>query len=109
LEYTNRSLKEIALRVQKALLLKAHLGRTRALHVIPNMLRTNVGMLQDEKYLLPILFKGGTGTRGRWRLKHQTKYDIDDGCMRSIALAASGQRKLRVYVGIPKKTKKTKN
>jgi hypothetical protein len=25
--------------------------------------------------------------------------DIDDGCMRSIALAASGKKKIKMYVG----------
>lgn len=63
----------------------------------------NIHLLQKEKYLLPIIFKGGTGTKGRKRLKRQMKGDIDDGCMRSIALAISGKKILYVYIGFPKK------
>jgi hypothetical protein len=69
------------------------------------MLATNVEMLQGEKYLLPIIFKGGTGTRGRHGLKRIMKGDIDDGCMRSIALAVSGTKVIRVYIGFPKKVR----
>jgi len=31
------------------------------------------------------------------------KGDIDDGCMRSIAMAISGKKDITVYFGIPKK------
>jgi hypothetical protein len=40
---------------------------------------------------------------GRKRLKTKMKGDIDDGCMRSIALAISGRNPITVYFGVPKK------
>jgi hypothetical protein len=103
LEWTNRSLKETAEHVKRALSKKAPMKGTRARRVIPNMLHTNIVDLQKEKYLLPIVFKGNTGTRGRRRLKYQTKGDIDDGCMRSVALAVSGKKTIKVYFGTPRK------
>jgi hypothetical protein len=57
---------------------------------------------QKEKYLYPIVFKTDTGTQGRKRLKRKMKGDIEDGCMRSIALAISGRDRITVYFGIPK-------
>ncbi len=103
LEWTNQTLKETAAHVKKGLTLRTSLARTRVRLAVSNMLETNVADLQDEKYLLPIVFQGDTGTRGRWRLKHQTKGDIDDGCMRSVALAVSGQDTIKLYIGVPKK------
>jgi hypothetical protein len=108
LAWTNRSLKETALKVKRNLTLHNWLSRTRARRALSNMLKTNVTDLQKEKYLLPIVFQGNTGTRGRWRLKHQTRGDIDDGSMRSIALAVSGEESLKVYIGVPKGAKITK-
>jgi len=108
LEWTNRSLKETAQKVKHGLTLNTSLARSRVRLAVANMLKTNVGDLQKEKYLLPIVFKGNTGTRGRWRLKHQTKGDIDDGCMRSVALAVSGEETLKIYIGIPKTNLATK-
>lgn len=102
LSWTNQSLKDTADKIRHALE-KGQSLPGRARHTIPNILATNVSMLQSEKYLLPILFKGGTGTRGRSRLKRVMKGDIDDGCMRSIALAVSGVRVIRAYIGFPKK------
>lgn len=104
--WTNGSLKETANRVRHALDKNSKSLNKRARHTIPNMLATNIGMLQSEKYLLPITFKGNTGTRGRARFKRVMKVDIDDGCMRSIALAIHGAKVLRVYFGVPKKNKK---
>ena len=74
----------------------------RAAKAVPGILNTCVDVIQDEKYLLPIVFEGNTGTRGRWRLKSKMKGDIDDGCMRSIALAVAGRTKIHVYFGVAK-------
>lgn len=63
-------------------------------------------MEQKEKYLYPIVFKTDTGTKGRKRLKRKVKGDIDDGCMRSIAMAMFGRDPITVYYGIPKKSLK---
>lgn len=103
LSWTNGSLKETANKVRDALQKNSKLLVKRARRAISNMLATNIGLLQSEKYLLPIIFKGGTGTRGRRGLKRVMKGDIDDGCMRSIALAVNGAKVIRAYIGFPKK------
>ncbi len=78
-------------------------ARSRARHALPSLLASPVLLekTQKEKYLLPIVFAPGTGTNGRRGLL-KYKGDIDDGCMRSIALAVAGKKKLRIYFGIPK-------
>lgn len=101
--WTKGSLSETAKKVKYALEHSPKLLKKRARYTIPDILKTNVHLLQKEKYLLPIIFKGGTGTRGRKQLKRQMKGDIDDGCMRSIALAVSGKKILRAYIGFPKR------
>lgn len=106
LSWTNGSLKDTADNVRRALETNSKLLTKRARRAVTNMLATNVEILQDEKYLLPIIFKGNTGTRGRSLLKRVMKGDIDDGCMRSIALAVSGKKTIRAYVGFPKKSAK---
>lgn len=103
--WTNGSLKETANKVRHALDKNSKSLNKRARHTIPNMLATNIEMLQSEKYLLPITFKGNTGTRGRARFKRVMKVDIDDGCMRSIALAVYGAKVIRAYIGFPKKVR----
>lgn len=103
--WTNGSLAETAKKVKHALEKRPELLKKRARYSIPNMLKTNIHILKKEKYLLPIIFKGGTGTKGRKRLKKQMKGDIDDGCMRAIALAISGEKTIRAYVGFPKNQK----
>lgn len=101
--WTNRSLRETAHKVRLALEKNPKRLVKRARRAIPNILATNVNRLQKEKYLLPIIFKGNSGTRGRHRFKYRAKGDIDDGCMRSIALAVSGMKVIRAYIGFPKK------
>ena len=75
----------------------------RAGRTISHILKTNISHLKKEKYLFPIVFKGNTGTKGRHRLKNKMKGDIDDGCMRSIALVISGVKIIKAYIGFPKK------
>lgn len=106
LSWTNGSLKDTADKVRRALKNNSKLLTRRARYAVSNMLVTNVTLLQKEKYLLPIVFKGGTGTQGRHRLKRVMKGDIDDGCMRSIALAVYGAKIIRAYIGFPKKVRK---
>lgn len=107
LSWTNGSLKDTANKVLSALKKNPKLITKRARHSIPNMLTTNLEMFQSEKYLLPIIFKGDTGTRGRHGLKRIMKGFIDDGCMRSIALAMNGAKVIRAYIGFPKKVRET--
>jgi hypothetical protein len=77
--------------------------RIRAAHAIRGILKVGINVIQKEDYLLPIVFKCDTGTQGRYHLKHKTTGDIEDGCMRSIALAVSGVQRIKIYFGIPKK------
>ncbi len=102
LRWTNDNLGETAKNVKMALETKSKLLNKRARYTIPNMLETNVGDLQKEIYLFPIMFKHNTGTRGRYRLKKHVGFDIDDGCMRSITLAVSGVKNIKAYIGFPK-------
>jgi hypothetical protein len=105
LSWTNGSLKNTADKVRDALKENKKMLKKRARRAIRNMLETNIGILQSEKYLLPIIFKGGTGTCGRRGLKRVMRGDIDDGCMRSIALAVHGAKAIRAYIGFPKKVR----
>ena len=82
---------------------KLNLRKMRAAKAVKGMLETNVGLIQSEKYLYPIVFKGGTGTNGRKGLKKKMRGDIDDGCMRSIALVINGAKTIKVYFGTPRK------
>jgi hypothetical protein len=102
LAWTNDSLLETAERVRAALKTGSKLLKGRPKHSIPNILNLKTQLAQKEKYLYPIVFKGGYGTGGRSRLKRKMKGDIDDGCMRSIALAMSGRDPILVYFGEPK-------
>lgn len=105
LAWTNGSLADTASYVKKALAQNSKHLKKRARYSIPNILKSNVHLLQKEKYLLPIVFEGDTGTRGRKGLKRRMKADIDDGCMRSIALILHGAKTIRAYIGIPKERK----
>ena len=102
LSWTNGSLAETAKKVKYALEKNPKILKKRAKHAISNILQTNINYLQKEKYLFPIVFKDGTGTNGRKRIKRRMQGDIDDGCMRSIALAVAGFKKIKVYIGFPK-------
>ena len=99
LEWTNDSLKETARHVSEAIAKKSKKLKSRAKAVIPNILKTNIDIIQGEQYLLPIVFEEGIGTRGRRRLKKKMKGDIDDGCMRSIALTIRGAKNIKAYIG----------
>lgn len=104
LRWTNRSLEETAIKVKRALNRKNGFKHKhiRAAHAIRGILKTSVEVIQNEKYLLPIIFSCDTGTGGRKRLKTKMRGDIDDGCMRSIALAVNGSKKILAYFGRPK-------
>lgn len=100
LRWTNKSLAETAEKLVRGLKRNSKSIKRRPKHAIPNMLRMNDHLEQKEKYLYPIVFKTGSGTRLRRRLKRKMKGGIDDGCMRSIALAISGKKSIKVYFGI---------
>ncbi len=104
LRWTNKSLENSASSIGKAMKRKNGFKnkKIRAVKSISSMITSSLDDFQKEKYLLPIVFQTDTGTRGRARLKFKTKGDIDDGCMRSIALTISGAKEITVYYGIPK-------
>lgn len=102
LEWTNDSLEETAKAVSKAIISKSKKFKNRAKSTIPNILEINVDIIQKEKYLFPIVFEGNTGTKGRRRLKKKMQGNIDDGCMRSIALVIKGVKEIKGYLGFPK-------
>lgn len=102
LSWTKDSLHETALAVQTGMKKGSKLVNARARRAISGILDTCAEETQREKYLLPILFASGTGTDGRKGLA-KLKGDIDDGNMRSVALAIAGKKTLRVYIGFPKK------
>lgn len=103
LKWTSGSLFETAEHVRKGLENKSKLIKRRPRHSIPNILKIKSHMEQTEKYLYPIVFKANTGTMGRKKFKRKMKGDIDDGCMRSIALAMSKRNPITIYFGIPDK------
>lgn len=104
LRWTNKSLLETATKVKRALGRRHGFknGHIRAAQAIKGILQNSIDEIQTNPYLLPIVFKGDFGTRGRRRLKTKVIGDIDDGSMRSIALAVNGFTKLKVYFGRPK-------
>lgn len=103
LSFTDCSLKEtvekLSIEVKNDL---RSLKNTRAKYAIFNILKTNVDLIQTEEYLLPIIIKNQIGARGRRRLKFQTDYNIDDGCIRSIALGMKGIKIIKAYIGFKK-------
>ena len=100
--WTRGTLAETADFVKEALAHNPKKLKHRSFTAIPGIIKTALPIVQKEKYLLPIAFKGGTGTKGRKGLPLM-KGDLDDGCMRSVALAVSGKQKLKIYFGVPKK------
>jgi|SRR3989344_909282 len=96
LAWTRGSLSETADFVARALANKSKQFKGHARTAIPGILKNTLSMIQKEKYLFPVVLPGGT--MGRKGLK-KMKGDIDDGCMRSIALAISGKKKIKMYIG----------
>jgi len=88
--------------VKKGLAEKSKHIKARSKRAVPRIMEFG-DIIAKEKRLYPIAFQGGTGTRGRKRCQTKVKGDLDDGCMRSIALAVSGRKTLDIYFGKPKK------
>ena len=99
-KWTRGSLKETGDYVRSALKKNPRGLGHRAQSAIPEIIKTSLPILQKEKYLLPVVVPFGTlDKKGKTRFKG----DIDDGCMRSIALAVSGRKHIKVYFGMSKK------
>ena len=97
LAWTRGSLEETAHFVTQALRENSKRLSQRSRTAIPGILKNSLSIIQKEKYLFPIILPGGTmvGRKGLRKMKG----DIDDGCMRSIALAVSGKKTIKVYIG----------
>jgi len=76
-------------------------SRVRAARVVPKILEVK-NIIKKQKYLLPIVLSSGTIKGARKEMK-KMKGDIDDGCMRSLAFAGTGDEKIRAYIGIAPK------
>jgi hypothetical protein len=103
LAWTEGSLKETGIFVKEALANNSKKLTQRSKTAIPGIIKNSIDIIQKEKYLFPIILPGGT--MGRKGLK-KMKGDIDDGCMRSIALAVNGKKTLKVYIGKKVKLKR---
>lgn len=99
LAWTRGSLGSTAKYVRQALKRNSKLLKKRARRSIPRILSTSVDAVQSDKYLLPIVLPPGTIKSCR-RGMQKLKGDIDDGCMRSIALAVSGKKSIKAYIGV---------
>lgn len=103
LAWTYGSLEETRKFVAQALQENSKKLNQRSKTAIPGILKNSLSIIQKEKYLFPIVLPGGTmGRKGLKRMKG----DLDDGCMRSIALAISGKKTIKVYIGKKIKSKK---
>lgn len=100
-QWTCCSLSQTSRKVKNGSRQQSKLIRARAKRIIPRIMEF-IDIIRREKYLSPVVFVSGTGTRGRRWCKTRVKGDIDDGCMRAIALAVSGHTTLSVYFGKPK-------
>ena len=99
--WTRGSLSFTATKVRIALRNGGRGMRKRSKRAIPSIIELQ-DIIKSDKYLLPIIFQSGAGTNGRRGLL-KMKGDIDDGCMRSIAFAVTGDKNIKAYIGVPKK------
>jgi len=70
-------------------------GNKRAMRAIPYFIRYK-DVIQKDEYFLPIILPGGYMGREGMKLM---KGDINDGCMRSIAYALTGDKTIKAYIG----------
>lgn len=99
ISWTKGHLAATAKKVSKALHANSKLLKSRIKRSIPRILQTSVDVAQKDRYLFPIILPAGTIPDAR-RGMRKFKGDIDDGCMRSIALAISGKKIIRAYIGV---------
>lgn len=100
--WTRKSLQDSADRISKERKKKnSRYALVRAMKTIPEIIAFKKD-IQREKYLLPIVLSGGTIASCRKGLR-KMRLDIDDGCMRSLAYAVSGDEEIRAYIGIIRK------
>jgi hypothetical protein len=97
-EWTRGSLKDSASKMSlESKKDNSKFHRIRAMKTVPEIICFKP-IIKKEKYLLPIILPGGTIPNCRKGMKRM-KGDIDDGCMRSLAFAISGDKKIKAYIG----------
>lgn len=104
IEWTQGSLADTGALVKKALRESENNKIVaRARRSIPRILE-HVDLIGSEKYLLPIVLPGATNGRGLngrpYKNFKKMKGDIDDGCMRSVALFINGKSSFNAYIGL---------
>lgn len=77
----------------------SQIHRRRAMYVVPEIIKIKQ-LIKKEKYLLPIVIPNGTYKKYSGGIR-SIPWFIDDGCMRSLAYAISGDEIIKVYIGIP--------
>ena len=101
ISWTRGSLFDTARKVKKALQKDSEEIQRRSKRAIPAIIKLK-SIMKKEKYLFPIVFENGLGTNIRKGLPKK-KVNIDDGSMRAIAFAVSGDKKIKAYIGMAKK------
>jgi hypothetical protein len=76
---------------------KSRYSRIRAMKAVPEIISLKAA-IKKENCLLPIILPSGTIPNCRKGMS-KMKGDIDDGCMRSLALAVSGDNEIKAYIG----------
>ncbi|MFA5961553.1 MAG: hypothetical protein WC848_02650 [Parcubacteria group bacterium] len=89
------SAQEVAKELRKT---NSKYSRIRAIKAVPEIIKFKA-VIKKEKYLLPIMLPGGTIPVCRKGMRPMN-FDVDDGCMRSLAFAVSGDGQIKAYVGI---------
>lgn len=99
--WTNNSLAHTAKMVRGAMHTNHKKLKKRAGRVIPIIMGLK-DVIKKDKYSMPIVIERKSSPVNRRWLKKMS-WDLDDGNMRSIAFAVSGDKKFKAYVGITKK------
>lgn len=95
LSWTEGSLADTAKNVAQALKNKDSNIARRAKRALPRMTK-HLEQIEKEKYFYPIVVPGGMmGRKGLRKMKG----DIDDGCMRSLALICNGRKGIKAFIG----------
>lgn len=100
--WTKGSLRQTGDIVRVALAKRSKRLKKRVKRALPGIIKYSLETIQKDPYFLPIILPSGTMPHCRQGMK-KYKGDIDDGCMRSIALAVSGKKVIRAYIGKNKK------
>lgn len=99
------SLEETIVRFKKELENeKSKFKRVRSIKIVPQIIKVK-SIIKKEKYLLPILLPTGLIPGPRKGMR-KTKFYIDDGTMRVLAFTATGDKKIKAFIGILPKAKK---